>query len=1190
MKRRYVLSSLFFLLIPFITQAQYASLEFIENQGQWDAPFQYRTKSERGNIFLQEDGLTYMLSLPSNEDLVEAYHHGQIKEQPVLKYHAYKMVFEGANNPEIKGTKRQAHYNNYYLGNDPTRWKTGIHPYQAIDYTNLYDGIDLHIASEKGNLKYDFIVGPGKDPSVIRLRYEGADRLELKGNVVTVKTSVGDVMEMQPYAYQYVDGEKREVPCRYQLKGNTVTYSFPKGFNKGSTLVIDPTVVFCTFTGSTADNWGFTATYDASGNFYAGGLVHDVGFPVSTGAFQTTYAGGTSTSGSLYACDMGIMKLDATGSTRIWATYIGGADNDQPHSMIVDPNDNLIVAGKTYSGDYPVTSGCFDNLYNGAGDIVLTKLNATGTALIGSTFIGGSAADGVNFHADEFIFGGLKHNYGDDARSEVLIDNQLNVYLTASTMSTNFPTTANAIKSTMAAGDPQDGVVMKLTPNLTALTWATYLGGSANDAGYVIALSNNQSSLYVAGGTESNDFPSTPGTMWPSYQGGAADGYVAKFQNGGSFGLQKVSFIGMNDYDQVYGVQVDAFDDVYLMGQTLGGTFPVSSGVYSNPGSSQFILKTNSDLAVNLVSTVFGSGDPITTNISPVAFLVDTCQNVYISGWGGGLGFSPTTVGNTFNMPLSTAPNPPAQSTTDGNDFYFIVFSQGLSSLLYGTYYGRSSQDPGKGEHVDGGTSRFDKNGVVYQAICGACAGSPGIPATPFPTTAGSWSPNNGFPGNCNEVALKIAFQLGSLNAEAIASPDARGCAPFTVQFQNNSTNAASFEWTFGDNTPVSNLQTPPPHTYNNAGTYTVRLIVQNPQACNITVDTTFLTIIVDSVFINADFDFDVTDSCGPFVATFTNTSTPGTNANPVISYSWNFGDGSTFNGPNPGPHTYPDTGCYTVTLVMTDTATCNKIDTVTKEVCIRGFLMKAAFNAPDSLCIGTGALMANATVNSQSVVWHFGDGNTSTAFSPVYSYTTPGTYTITLVASNPNSCNKVDSVTRTIRILPQPVANFDYTPLVPVPNEIYRFNNLSIDAVSYFWSFGDGESSTDVHPTHQYNMSGNYTVCLQAKSISGCVDTVCRVLEALVAPAIGVPTAFSPNGDGENDVLYVRGAAIKTLNFKVYNRFGELVFQTDDKAIGWDGTYKGKLQEMEAYAWVLNATFINGTSASQTGNVTLLR
>jgi len=158
------------------------------------------------------------------------------------------------------------------------------------------------------------------------------------------------------------------------------------------------------------------------------------------------------------------------------------------------------------------------------------------------------------------------------------------------------------------------------------------------------------------------------------------------------------------------------------------------------------------------------------------------------------------------------------------------------------------------------------------------------------------------------------------------------------------------------------------------------------------------------------------------------------------------------------------------------------------------------------------------------------------------------------------------------------------------VPNMPVTFTNLSINAIRYLCDFGDDSTSTVVNPVHQYNKTGIYKVCLTAYNTSSCPSTVCKQTPTEVHPLIGLPTAFSPNGDGENEILYVRGAAIKTLDLKIFNRWGQLVFETTTQTHGWDGTFNGEKQPVEAYAYVLNATFIDGTSKVMKGNITLLR
>ncbi len=1187
MMQRYLLIFLCGIL-PFTAVAQ--SIEFVRNDGQWDGSFRYRAVTGKGDAYLGANSFTYVLGHRENPHLRHEAKHGRIKSG-ALRFHAYRVLFEGASgSPLVTAAKEQSWYYNYFYGNDPKRWHSGIHPALALDYKELYPGVDMHVASESGNLKYEFILAPGVDPEIVRLRFEGTDGLSIKGKNLIIRTSVGDVEELKPVAYQYGNDGRKEVACQYRLRDDVVSYHFPNGYDEALPLVIDPVVVFATFTGATTDNWGATATYDKSGNFYGGGTSDGSGFPVSVGAFQTSFGGG-STGG--IPGDMSFIKYNAAGNTKIWASYLGGSDLDQPHSMIVDSADNLIIAGRTSSTNYPVTTGAYDATHNGGTDIVVTKFNSSGTALIGSTYVGGSGDDGANIYTDKVSSGSLKYNYGDDARSEVIIDNAANVYVAASSSSTNFPVTGNAYQSSI--GGAQDAVFIKLTPNLSALTYSTYIGGTLDDAGYVLALNKSQSHVYVGGGTVSTNFTTSAfvtGAWKTFYQGGAADGYIARFVNSGSYTLQKVSFIGTSNNDQVYGLQVDLDNSVYAMGMSLGGTFPVTSGVYSNANSTQFIIKMDSMLSTNVYSTVFGSGNPNQTNISPVAFLVDTCQNVYISGWGGNLGITtlPASVGTTTGMPVTAALIPAGsvlKSTTDGADFYFMALSKNAASLLFGAFYGRSSTTAFYGEHVDGGTSRFDRQGVVYQALCGGCGGSTG-PA--LPTTPGSFSTTNGS-NNCNLASLKIAFQLGVPDAVASGNPATRGCPPLRVQFNNGSTNAISYQWNFRDGSPIDTAFQPV-HIFTKPGLYNVQLIVYNPNACKVR-DTAYIAIIVDSNRIKSDFGFVVTDSCGPFRAAFTNNSTynplPGSQAR--TSFIWHFGDGGTYTGANPPPHDYPGIGSYTAMLIMHDTAACNNPDTMKKVITINSTQVKASFNSPDSVCLRSGIEFVNTSSNATGFSWDFGDGQKSTLSPVKITYKTAGLFTVTLVAVNPKTCNKTDTLRRDIRIKKLPTADFLHAPVIPESNKPVQFTNTSTDADFYSWNFGDGSlRSSEVSPSHLFRRTGRFNVCLIATSNEGCADTVCRSVEADIHTALDIPTAFSPNGDGNNDILYVKGGGIEKMSLKIFNRWGEKVFESTNVEVGWDGTFKGKLQEMDAYGFVLTADFIDGSSGTKKGNVTLLR
>ena len=509
------------------------------------------------------------------------------------------------------------------------------------------------------------------------------------------------------------------------MEGDVVKFKV-RNYAHDKTLIIDPTEIFFSYSGSTADNWGFTATYGPDGSFYGGGIAFNSGFPVSPGAYDNSFNGDF---------DIAIIKLTPNGKSRVYATYIGGNSSDQPHSLIVDPQGNLIIAGRsksTSSADpslnYPTTVPVYGP--GGGWDIVVTKLNATGSALIGSMRIGGQQDDGVNIKDESASSGGssLKRNYGDDARSEVLLDASNNIYLASCTSSSDYKTTPGAFQTKI--GGKQDGVVLKLNPDCNSVLFSTFLGGSENDASYVLTLGSTNN-IYVAGGTASSDLPgiSASGVISSSFSGGVCDGFVVELNNSGTAALRG-TYLGTSAADQVYGIETDKFGFIYVMG-TTEGTWPVINAAYSNPNSKQFISKLKPDLSSYVYSTVFGSGSAL-PNISPHAFLVDRCENVYVSGWGGksNTGFGE---GNTRGMPTTPDAIKP-QTDASGSDFYFFVLKKDAASQLYGSFFGQEDPPLGVnnpvtfGDHVDGGTSRFDRNGVIYQAMCANC-----FRTVPFP-------------------------------------------------------------------------------------------------------------------------------------------------------------------------------------------------------------------------------------------------------------------------------------------------------------------------------------------------------------------------------------------------------------------------------------------------------------------------
>ncbi|HUM46155.1 MAG TPA: PKD domain-containing protein [Chitinophagales bacterium] len=1143
-------------------------LRFIENKKQWDEKILYNAKVWGGDLFLEKNALTYYLFNP--EDLKKV-HHQHDTSSFILHAHAFKEVFVNANeNVQTTAVSPSLYFFNYFLGNDPSRWATEVKDYAQVSYDELYKGIDMNVYAYGPNLKYDLIVEPNADAGQVQIQYVGADKLSLQNGNLIIATSIGSFTEQKPYAYQVIDGMKSEVSCKFQLKGNNVTFSIDKNYNRLLPLIIDPTLIFSTYTGSTADNFGFTATYDASGAMYLGGLVHGAGYPVSTGAIQINYGGGQDIFNQQYACDMSITKISGAGNAMIWSTYLGGSHNETPHSLFVDGSGNLLIYGRTFSNNFPTVAGSYDVGSNGSADLVVCKINAAGNALVASTYIGGSSADGVNYNVSEPVQGQLKVNYGDDARGEIIADDNNNVYVATCTESANFPVTASAFQTSFGGG--QDGCVFKLSADLSTLLWSSFIGGSDDDACYSLDVFNNE--VYASGGTMSSNFPATPGALHSTYLGGESDGFVAHISSDGATLLQS-SFIGTPEADQVYFIKLDATSNAYFVGQTHG-SYPVTGGVYSNANSGQFIHKLDPALATTIYSTVFGNGNGA-PNISPTAFLVDTCENIYVSGWGGAVTVDwPQFTMNMLNMPLT---GNALQSTTDGNDFYLAVFKKNMTQLMYATYFGGYGA-PGSDlatEHVDGGTSRFDKNGYVYQAVCAGCLGT-----SLTPTTPGAWSEVNGS-FNCNELGFKMEINLFVVTAELSAFPNTTGCVPLTVNFGNNSINATQYFWDFDDGNTSS--ETTPTHTFTDTGTFHVMLIATDPTAC-VPIDTAYTTVIVYNTTVNASYTTTLTDYCDSLKVDFA-ASTSGT----VTSFAWDFGDGTTATGQN-ASHTYTIPGLYTTSLIVSDPLSCNLFDTITQVVDYTHVLIAEVSNANLVGCPPFTANFFNAGYGGITFFWDFGDGQSSTDPSPSHTYPTPGVYHGMMIIADPAACNPFDTAFFTVTVLPYPpVAAFTADPTViqDYVSEVH-FTNQSTGAVYYNWNFGDGTTSNETNPSHTYLLSGDYLACLTANNEGGCPDEACQLIQVRLVPVVDVPNAFSPNGDGQNDVLYVRGQDIKTLGFKVFNRWGEVVFETNNINNGWNGIYKGVQQEMEVYVWTLSATFSDGTASVRSGNVTLLK
>jgi gliding motility-associated-like protein len=1078
---------LVFVLLEFNTVNSYASTEnipskfklpsrvkYVENKNQWEDFVRYEADFRGGKLFLEDNRFTYIFY--NSDDMLSLHPHEGGSRPEKIRLHAVKVNIKGGNgHPQLKPEDPASYFENYFLGSDRSKWASKVQLFTSVTYKDVYPGIDQQFYSAGNDVKYDFIVKPGSSTDKIILEYEGVDHLSLHKGELQMELSVGTIVEQNPYAYQVINGVETPVSCKFVLSGNTLSFKFPKGYNHSIPLIIDPTLVFSTYTGSNSDNWGFTATYDANGDAYSGGNVEGFGYPVTPGAYQVTYGGG-GFGGNGFSCDMAIIKLNPTGTSILYATYLGGSDNEQPQSLVVDGNDNLIIFGTTYSANFPTTAGAYDNSYNGQGDMTISKLSSDGTTLLGSTFVGSSQLDGMNTDPAFTTTGPLKYNYSDEARGEIIYDSNNDYILATCSKSPNFPTTPGTLQPVYGGG-LQDGVLFKINTSLTALVWSTFIGGTGVDAVYDVVIDQNND-LYIAGGTTSSNLQTTPTALHPAYMGGVADGFLQHISNSGST-LLAGTFIGTASYDQTYFIELDNSGNVYTTGQTEGA-YPVSPGVYSNPNGKQFIHKMDENFSTTFYSTVFGKGSTY-PDISPTAFLVDTCENVYVAGWGRCLSLGAFTPGNVNGMPVTANAY---QTTTNGCDFYFFVLSPNALALAYATFFGGAFSQ----EHVDGGTSRFDKNGVIYESVCAGCGGN-----SDFPTTPGVVSNTNNS-NNCNNGIIKLAFNLAATVSSITTTPNI-GCVPFTLTLTNSSINASSFVWDFGDGSP-QDFTFQPTHTWVDTGTYTVMLVAINGLSCNQN-DTSYATITVTPPIPPvAAFNLNQISTCDTFSVATVFTGSFGN------SYQWDFGDGYTTTG-NSASHIYSDTGTFVITLINEDTL-CPAADTISQTVSFT--LLEVTAVAAATTSSGCTPLTVSFNSNGSSGVtylWDFGDGsNPSSAANPSHTYTQQGNFNVLLIVSDPLSCNGADTVIMPMAVyLSIPInLSFNVTSSLPCDSTWASVNFTGSGGSVYHWDFGDGFTTSGLSATHSYANTGSYIIQLIAD------DTLCSTADTLMQTVTFLP------------------------------------------------------------------------------------
>jgi hypothetical protein len=719
-------------------------LSFEANSGQTDSRVEFLARGDGYTVFLTPSEAILALrgssvsnsqlpnsrlpnsQVPSSQLSKSQLPNSQLPtlRRPVDNGDALRIQLVGANRTvRGKGEHRLPGHVNYLTGRDRTRWRTGIPTYARVAYADAYPGIDLVYYGNQRRLEYDFIVRPGSDPDAITLAIGGADKIDIdeQGDLV-LHVGSRQIRQLKPIVYQEANGVRREIEGRYDLHDSGRVKFHLAPYDPTLPVVIDPVLVYSTFVGGGRDDFGTGVAIDPEGNAYVSGYTFSSDFPTTIGAFDSSHNG---------MSDAFVTKLDATGATLLYSTFLGGSNSDLAQGVAVDATGNVYLAGYTDSSDFPVTLLAYDITYNGGFDAFVTKLDTkTGATLTYSTYLGGSF--------DDLGFG-------------VAIDSSGSAYVIGRTSSSDFPTTAAGYDTSFNGNI--DAFVTKLDPAGATLAYSTFLGGASSDFGQRIAL-DSSAHAYAIGTTSSSDFPTTAGAFDTSWNGNS-DAFVTKLDPAGAT-LAYSTFLGGSNADIAWGVAVDAASSAYVTGFTLSDDFPTTAAAYdpaANGSLDAFVTKLDPAGATLAYSTFLGSsGDDLGIRVA-----IDPEANAYVTGYTSSVDF-PTTADahdSTYN---------------GGFDVFVAKFDTTGATLVYSTFLGGAHFDAGFGLTVDA-------SGNVY--VTGYTFSSD------FPTTAGAYDTSHN--GGADVFVAKLggagAPAVLTLSPAADANPvDSQHCVTATVR------------------------------------------------------------------------------------------------------------------------------------------------------------------------------------------------------------------------------------------------------------------------------------------------------------------------------------------------------------------------------------------------------------------------
>lgn len=586
-----------------------------------------------------------------------------------------QLQFIGANSqPEISGLNPLPGVANFFLGNNTSEWVSNVPTYSGVSYSELYPGIHLVYNGIEGQLKRDFIVEPGGNPDQILLNYSGITGLDIREDgALILQTTLGELIETAPVIYQEIEGTRIAISGGYRLLVDGLVGFEIGDYDPNYTLVIDPVLEYSSYLGGNQSDRGFDVALDREGNIYIAGITRSANFS-AVGGLQSANAG---------EGDVFVTKLDPTGTTILFSTYFGGSgteasDDGANASIRVDNAGNIYLSGHTTSTDLPTTAGTIQTALSGEQNNFVAKLNPSGNELIYSTYLGGTGIErnwdmaiddqgqvyltGVTTSADFPLVNAAQNTFGgvgafgfgdvfvskinptgtelvystylggseDDGANAIALDENGSAYVAGYTGSSNFPISPGAFQ-TQFNGAFLDAFVTKLDPSGSTLEYSTYLGGSGEaDGDHVTGIAvDNDGNAYLAGYTDSQDFPSTSGAFQPTFGGGLYDSFVTKLNPTGT-GLVYSTFFGGSADDFGLSLALDSLGNVYIAGNTDSPDFPTVNALQTSFSgvADAFITQLNPQVSEAIYSTFLGGSE----RDFILGMVPDNAGNLYVTG------------------------------------------------------------------------------------------------------------------------------------------------------------------------------------------------------------------------------------------------------------------------------------------------------------------------------------------------------------------------------------------------------------------------------------------------------------------------------------------------------------------------------------------------------------------------------